>query len=185
MTHKGLIFFALSLLVMACGSSDLSLVNQVKRFEPEWAYVSEKVTFIDRNLRITHRRYDEDLRQVEPLIGRADSLSRPALHKLTSQYQEMARERDDIEKRFEEQKKQFVAQVKEFNDWETRLMKGRISTGSANRQFAEFRTTHQAVKNEMDKLYEELTQNLDRHNALIRQLAEGVNLYTSLAIDYE
>ncbi|MEL6192350.1 MAG: hypothetical protein AAFR66_09880, partial [Bacteroidota bacterium] len=56
------ILFVLSILLfMGCGREDLALVNQIKRLEPQWMELSEKVSFIDRNLGITQRRYVEDL----------------------------------------------------------------------------------------------------------------------------
>lgn len=174
-----------SLLLGSCAPPDLSLVNQVKRFEPEWGAVSEKVTFMDRNLRLSRRRYPQDLEELKPHILRATDARRSELLGLQQQYQDMMRERDDIQQRFEAQKSRFLGEINKFNDWENSLSQGLVSRDAANRDFAEFRATHQELKVEFDKLQTELIRNLEKHNTLARRLSTMLELYTNYTIEYK
>ena len=54
---------------LACGGVDITFVNQVKIFEPQWIDLSEKFSFVQRNLDLTEKRYDQDLAQVEDLFN--------------------------------------------------------------------------------------------------------------------
>ena len=71
--HTSFLIIAL-LFVYACGSSDLSFINEVKRFEPRWMSLSEKAAKIQHNLSITGRRYEKDMETVSPLIQKVHRL---------------------------------------------------------------------------------------------------------------
>jgi hypothetical protein len=174
-----------SLLIGSCAPPDLSLVNQVKRFEPEWGAVSEKVTFMDRNLRLSRRRYPQDLEELKPHILRTTDARRSELIGLQQQYQDMMRERDDIQQRFEAQKSRFLGEIEKFNEWENSLSQGFVSRDAATRDFAEFRAIHQELKTEFDKLQTELIRNLEKHNTLARRLSTMLELYTNYTIEYK
>ena len=89
------------LITSGCGSVDLSLINQVKRFEPEWMNLSETVSFVDRNLRITHQRYDADFKEIDPFISDPNSNERNSLFGLRSQYMNMVKDRDKLQETFD------------------------------------------------------------------------------------
>ena len=110
------------LITSGCGSVDLSLINQVKRFEPEWMNLSETVSFVDRNLRITHQRYDADFKEIDPFISDPNSNERNSLFGLRSQYMNMVKDRDKLQETFDLQKDEFIQTVAEFNEWQNKLM---------------------------------------------------------------
>lgn len=176
--------FVLLLVLSGCESVDLSLVNQVKRFEPEWMSLSEKVSFIDRNLRITHQRYDKDLEEVNPFISDPGTAERNDLYGMRSQYRNMIAERDAIQKKFDDSKTNFVTSVNEFNEWQNKLMKKRLDQDKARIQLQEYRRTYQALYKEVDDLQNQLMQNINQHNSLLRQITSALKLYTNYDINY-
>ncbi|MEZ4826138.1 MAG: hypothetical protein R3C61_07565 [Bacteroidia bacterium] len=174
-----------SLLIFSgCDSVDLSLVNQVKRFEPEWMSLSEKVSFIDRNLRITHQRYDKDLEEVNPFISDPGTAERTNLYGMRSQYRNMVTERDAIQKKFDTTKERFVTAVTEFNEWQNKLMKKRLDQDKARIQLQQYHSDYQELYKEIDELQNQLIQNINQHNSLLRQITTALKLYTNYDINY-
>jgi len=170
-------------LYTGCGSVDLSLINEVKRFEPEWMNLSETVIFIERNLNLTQRRYEKDLKEVEPFIKNPKSNERNNLMGLRSQYQNVMQQRDEIQTKFEEQKKDFVATVSEFNDWVNRLMKNKLGDDEAYTNFRAYREKHNALKSEMRDLQTELIKNIQEHNTILKQITNKLKLYSNYDIN--
>ncbi|MDX2246217.1 MAG: hypothetical protein SF052_05555 [Bacteroidia bacterium] len=186
MKLRYLIFFTLIFVLIhsGCESVDLSLVNQVKRFEPEWMNLSEKVSFIDRNLRITNQRYEKDLEEVNPFISDPGTAERTDLYGMRSQYRNMIAERDDIQKKFDESKTHFVTAVTEFNEWQNKLMKKRLDSDKARIQLQEYQRTYRELYKEIDTLQNELIRNINKHNSLLRQITSALKLYTNYDINY-
>ncbi|MDX1906042.1 MAG: hypothetical protein SF053_03345 [Bacteroidia bacterium] len=173
------------LLVAACGSADLSLINQVNRFEPEWMDLSTRVTFIDSHLRIARQRYEKDRDEVSPSLSAADSTTGFDPAQFTTQYRNLIQERDQIQAKFDLIKKQFVEEVTAFNAWENKLMQEDAGGGEATREFARFRQRHEELKTELEQLHGAVVGNLDKHNTLLRQASAALRLYSNYDIDYD
>ncbi|MCI4669368.1 MAG: hypothetical protein MRZ79_14630 [Bacteroidia bacterium] len=168
-------------LFTACGSSDLSLINEVKRFEPEWMNLSEKVTFVDRYLRITEKRYEADLNEVDPLISGTSSEA----YQLKNQYKSMMNEQKVIMDNFAKQKEEFSKAVSEFNVWQNKLMKNKLAIEKAKVEFDTFKDRHNQLTNSITDHQNELVKNIERHNSLMRRITRELKVYTNYDIRYE
>ncbi|MEM6801733.1 MAG: hypothetical protein AAF696_10055 [Bacteroidota bacterium] len=175
--------FILIFLLSGCGSVDLSLINEVKRFEPEWMNLSETVTFIERNLNLTQRRYAQDFREVEPYIKNPQSNQRNDLYGLRSQYNTMVEKRDELQGNFDTQKEDFVSTVSEFNDWVNSLMKNRLGEDEAYSSFKSYKEKHESLKGEMRELQAELIKNIQEHNAILKRITNKLKLYSNFDIN--
>ncbi|MEO0898242.1 MAG: hypothetical protein AAFY71_17655 [Bacteroidota bacterium] len=165
----------------SCGSTDLSLINQVKRFEPEWMSLSEKVTFMDRYLRVTSRRYVEDLQEVDPLISPSNSEA----YGLKNQYKTMMDEQTAIATDFDARKAEFAKAVAEFNEWQNKLMKNKLATEEAAQEFINWQKKEENLATGIDKLQNDLIKNIEKHNSLMRRIARSLKIYTNYDIRYE
>ena len=174
----------LAVLVSSCGSVDLSLINQVKRFEPEWMNLSETVSFVDRNLRITHQRYDADFKEIDPFISDPNSNERNSLFGLRSQYMNMVKDRDKLQEKFDTQKEDFITTVAEFNEWQNKLMKKKLDQDKAKIELDEFQKKHETLATEISKTQDELIRNIESHNSLLRRITSSLKLYTNYDINY-
>lgn len=186
---KRLIIYPLCLFVIlfactSCGDKDLSLINEVKRFDPEWMNLSEQVSGIDRLLRITDRRYEQDLNEVDPFISDPASNERSNLFGLKSQYRNMMADRDKIKESFEEQKQQFVTTVHDFNEWQNDLMKNKVDLGTARTTLEDFQKQHEAIKAEISKSEKAVEDNIQTHNSIMRRITSRLKLYTNYDIAY-
>ncbi|WNJ16129.1 hypothetical protein [Pontibacter sp. G13] len=178
-----LLLFCATLLA-GCGSDNLTLINKVKRFEPEWMNLSEQVTFIERNLKITEKRYPEDLRDVEPYITNPATSQRNSMYGLKSQYMNMMEERDDLATRFEEAKASFTQQVNDFNFWQNELMHDKLDEAQAVPQLDQFKKDHAELSDEISRIQNQLIRNIESHNSLMRRITEALRLYTNYDINY-
>lgn len=176
-------FFIIALLfVYACGSSDLSFINEVKRFEPRWMSLSEKAAKIQHNLSITGRRYEKDMQAVSPMIQK-DRENWATLFSQKNQYRRIITERDSLEARYIRQKELLTETVYKFNDWENKLMKNKLKETDARREFEDFRMQQAALEEEMSEIYTDLVKNIESHNAILRRLAQSLNLFNNFDID--
>ena len=166
-----------------CGSVDLSLINEVKRFEPEWMNLSETVTFIERNLNLTQRRYAKDLKEIEPFIKNPQSNQRNDLYGLRSQYENMMEKRDELQSSFDTQKGEFVTTVSDFNAWVNDLMKNKLGEDEAYTSFRDYRQKHEEMKTEMRDLQNNLIKNIQEHNAILKRITGKLKLYSNYDIN--
>lgn len=175
----------MSFFLGGCGSSDLSLLNDAKRFEPEWMGLSDKVTFIDRYLRVTERRYPLDLGEVEPYLNKSASNERTRMYSLKSQYDNMMEERDAIKKTFKDQKLDFTETVKAFNEWHNKLMRDDLDQEEARTQLNEFIRKHRELNTLIGETERQLIENIDQHNVLMRRITTSLNIFTNYDIRYD
>lgn len=166
----------------SCGEKDLSLINEVKRFDPEWMNLSEQVSGIDRLLRITDRRYEQDLNEVDPFISDPKSNERSNLFGAKSRYKNMMAERDEIRTKFEGNKEKFVETVHRFNAWQNELMKNKVDLSTARTTFDAFQKEYAALKEEISKTEGEVEDNIRSHNSIMRQITTSLKLYTNYDI---
>ena len=132
--YIGFLLFV-SLLLSSCGSSDVSLLNDVKRFEPEWVDLSEQVTGMDQALSRTERAYEAFFKWASPQLNNPERNQRTGLYSARSQYTNIMEERDAIASEFASQKKAFVDAVENFNLWQNQLMKGDLEELTAGNDF--------------------------------------------------
>ena len=175
--------FSLLLLGSGCDSTDLSLLNQVKRFEPEWMKLSEKVMYIDRNLHITQRRYQEDFEAINPYLSDPNFDERTQLYGLRSQYRNLMTDRDELQEKFEATRKEFVSSVESFNDWQNQLMQGKLETAAAREKLAAYQRKYEELYEEIDKQQSEVIANIETHNRILRQIASALGLFTNFDIN--
>ncbi|RMG16147.1 MAG: hypothetical protein D6730_25480 [Bacteroidetes bacterium] len=171
-----------TLLIWGCGASDLSFINEVKRFEPHWMSLSEKSAKIQHNLSITRRRYPKDMDAIAPMI-RKGGKDWAYLLSLKNQYSRVMSQRDSLEAQYQRKKEVLVKTVTEFNQWSNQLMKNKLDEDQARRQFEQYRQQQQQLEVEMDRIYTELIQNIESHNAILRRIAQALNLYNNFDID--
>ena len=160
-----------------CSSQDLAMINEVKRFEPQWMDLSEKVTAMQRTLRITELRYPKDLEIIKSERGNGDT------DNLLSQYRQLSRQRTEIHERFKTQKEALTKQVMAFNEWETDLMKNRLDEYEARKMFNDFRQEYQTLVSEMDAIHGEMIRNIEMRNSVATQLGKKLDLYQNFTID--
>lgn len=164
-----------------CGSSDLSLINDVKRFEPEWMNLSEKVIFLDRYLEITGKEYEAHISEVSPLISESGTSE---LLRLRRDYKKMSEERETIEEKFRSQQANFEDEVKAFHSWQNRLMKGKLDEDRAKTQFTDFQASYNSLNTSLTDLQDRLIRNIENHNSIMGKIASKVMPHSSYDIMY-
>ncbi|MEO0582802.1 MAG: hypothetical protein AAF135_11310 [Bacteroidota bacterium] len=164
-----------------CGSSDLSLINDVKRFEPEWMNLSEKVIFLDRYLEITGKEYEAHISEVSPLISESGTSE---LLRLRRDYKKMSEERETIEEKFRGQQANFEDEVKAFHSWQNRLMKGKLDEDRAKTQFTDFQASYNSLNTSLTDLQDRLIRNIENHNSIMGKIASKVMPHSSYDIMY-
>ena len=177
------LLFSLLFLGSGCDATDLSLLNQVKRFEPEWMKLSEKVMYIDRNLRIAKRRYQEDFETINPYLSDPNFDERTQLYGLRSQYRNVMSERDELQKKFDAARQEVISTVERFNDWQNKLMQGKLETETARQALAEYQRKYEELYKEVDQQQSEVITNIETHNRILRQIASALGLFTNFDIN--
>ncbi|GAB4410453.1 MAG: hypothetical protein OHK0039_14850 [Bacteroidia bacterium] len=172
-------------LLAGCGQDDLSFINEVKRFDPEWMSLSNKVSFLDRYLRLTERRYAQDLQEINPYLSDPATTERTNLQGMRSQYRNMMEERDQLAAAFVEEKKTFVETVERFNTWQTRLMKNRLDMDEAPADLQAFQQDYRELSESITAMQNKLILNIEQHNALMRRITGAAGLYTNYEIRYD
>jgi predicted RNase H-like nuclease (RuvC/YqgF family) len=167
--------FPVLLLLSGCGGSDIALLNEVKRFEPEWLDLSETVSYIDRNLRIAGPKYKDHFRELDRHLA-ADGGS------LRSEFRTLMKDQEQIQADFSELKGRFLEQLQAFNKWENKLSQGKIDEGLAKGDFIIMKREYQQLSQDAQKLYKRLNQNVEQHNALAKRIGVQANLYTNFDI---
>ncbi|MDX2284589.1 MAG: hypothetical protein NW241_10520 [Bacteroidia bacterium] len=184
MKRRGALICSLLALLAACTTADLPLINEAKRFEPEWLTLTEQVTFLDRFLRVADARYERDLREVEGMVASPDSSIQLTLYSLRSQYRQMIRERDAIKQAYQPVRAEFIKEVALFNEWESRLSKGKLDSASARQELQRFREVYQRLHQDLSDLESRLIVNLDTHNSLLRQMTGSLQVFANYMIEY-
>jgi len=165
-----------------CASEDIALINEVKRFEPQWMNLSEKAAFVQEKLSITRRRYPNDLETVDPYIQKTNGDTRNTVYGLRSQYDKVMSDRERIAQRFEIEMKRLEEAVYDFNEWENQLMKKEVKQAQAREKFEEFKRLHSDLQREMQALENDVIKNIQEHNAIMRQFVQVLALYNNFDI---
>jgi hypothetical protein len=171
------------LLLVACNSADLSFVNEVKRFEPRWMGLGEKVAFVNRNLNMAQRRYEQDLSEVEQAFTQSGSESRTQVYSLRGAYRTVIDDRDGIQQRFDVEKAHFAEVVNRFNVWQSKVMKNNLNQTQAQEDFGQFMKEYESIKSAVDQLQNDIISNIESHNSIMAQLTQELGLYSNYSID--
>lgn len=182
--HNPLRYFLLlvALSTIACGSVDITFVNQVKIFEPKWIDLSEKFSFVQRNLDLTERRYDQDLSQIETLFSSAKGENRVNLLNDKNEYREMLKEWGKINENYKSKYQEFTDLVYEFNEWENRLMKGKWGDEEARAAFIQYQEKYDAMDKEMLEMQTDLLRNIEKHNSILQTMTKRLDIFTNYDI---
>ncbi len=170
------------MLYISCGSEDIALINEVKRFEPQWMNVSESAAFIQQKLSVTRRRYPKDLEAIEPSIKNITGADQTVIYSLRSQYRKVMSNREELEQRYQKASQKLEKVVREFNDWETKLMKNKLNTSSAREEFVEYKQTQAELKEEILEIEIGIIRNIQEHNSILRQMVQILDLYNNFDI---
>lgn len=171
----------LSLLIVAllgwslsgCQSTDLSLLNEVKRFEPEWMDLSEKVTTIKELFTETKVTYEAFFKYASPYLNDPDQNQRNGLATAKSRYTNLIEERDKLEKSFEDPQKRFEEAVREFNQWQNDLMQDNLKEDKAYEQFRAYQETFRGLNQEITAIEDKLLRNIEQSNSLVRTITRS------------
>lgn len=173
--------FFFSLVLSGCGSSDVTLLNEVKRFEPEWTRLSATVTTVKSNLALTEA-YESHLSEIEPYLSQLRTSTRSDLADMRSRYRNMMVTRDTIRSRYQKELIRFEEEVSGFNNWVNDLMQENVDQQTARVTFDQYERTYGAIRDVMDELYHQTVSNIEMHNMLMRRMAAAVKLYGNYEI---
>jgi chromosome segregation ATPase len=157
-----------------CSSTDLSLLNEVKRFEPEWMDLSEQVAGIEELLQRTELRYQSFLAFAGPQLNDPEANQRYDISGARSQYRSIIAGRDQIEQDFETQKQAFIEAVSDFNRWQNQLMKDQLNEEEARAELEKYRTQHQKLAQSINQLEAKLLQNIEESNTMVRRVCNAL-----------
>lgn len=180
-----LFFFGLSIMVLvtACKEPDIKLVNKVKNFEPRWATLSEKMSYLDRNLSQAEKRFEKDFEELEGMFGViADSLRGRRYRAMLKEYDTLVMERDTIRLVYDADKQKRTESVDEFNDWEKKVMRAEIETEQGLKELKAYKATQSELEARTDSLTVILGNLFGRHNEILRKLSEMMEIYTNYDI---
>lgn len=165
----------------SCGSSDVTLLNEVKRFEPEWTRLSSTVTTIKSNLALTST-YDAHLAEIEPYLSQLRTSTRTDLADMRSRYRNMMVDRDTIQARYDRELVRFEEEVSGFNSWVNDLMQEKVDQNTVRVTFDQYQRKYTAITEVMNELYNQTVSNIEEHNTLMRRMAAAVKLYGNYEI---
>jgi chromosome segregation ATPase len=157
-----------------CGSTDLALLNEVKRFEPEWMDLSEKVTDLSRLIRKTDNAYESFRIFASPRLGDADANERNGLDNPMARYRNLIKERDELAEDFSEKRERFEKAVQDFNQWQNALMRDELDEEEANKTFETFRETHATLEAEITQVEAKVTKNVEASNTMVRTVCRAI-----------
>ncbi len=172
--------FLLLFALLACSKPDLALINQVKRFESQWADMNTKLTFIERNLADAAQKYPshlQELRQFSPTKPGADTLS--PFGNFDFRYKKMMLGRDKMDVEYKQHKTTFEKDVKAFNAWNKEVMDAKMSKETAQKEFDEVKKKYTDLDLKLDSLRARTVQNIDVHNKLTRDYAHTIGNFSN------
>lgn len=167
-----------SLSLLACGKTDLALINAVKTFESHLQDIHETYHFIDRNLTQANQKYPAELKELASFVSTnaADTLKATGFD---LQFKRLMLDKDKIEIEYKQQKRQFEAQLVKFNNWQKKLMKNKLGNDEAKQDFAQFEKQFADMESKANELKQRLQNNFQRHNEITRDKAFSVGNYNN------
>lgn len=156
-----------------CNSTDLSLLNEVKRFEPEWMDLSKKVTTMKELFTETEVTYKAFFKYASPYLSDPDRNQRNGLATAKSRYTNLIEERDKLEQSFEEPQERFETVVREFNQWQNDLMQDKLKEDKAYAEFHAYQESFRTLNQEITEIEDKLLRNIEQSNSLVRTITRS------------
>lgn len=155
--------------ISGCGSSDLSLLNEVKRFEPEWMDLSEQVISLNNLLRRAEATSESF---ADHAMSRLRTANRGS--ELTKRFQSLTDERNKISSQFEEKRETFETTVYKFNEWQNDLMQDKLKEKKATETFKSYQETYLEIQKGVEETEKEVIKNVEAYNRLVREIADVI-----------
>lgn len=178
--------FVLSLsLLFSCGKSDLAFVNQVLTIEPKWMDLTDKVSYIDRNLQIVDLRYDKDFAELSKFSTSApkDSTGKVISSSFSDGYKKMQNQKNEIKKEFKTLQDGFVKTRYAFEEWKNKVTQNKINGKTGKADYERYNKEYTTLNKKVEDLKTRLVHNIEDHNRLTRAVALSANNYTNYNID--
>ena len=175
-------FFSL-ICLQGCKEPDIKLVNKVKSFEPKWATLSEKMSYLDRNLKQAEKRFEKDFAELEGMLGVIESSKKGKRYRgMLKDYDTLVVHLDTLRIMLEEDKDNRNSAVTEFNDWEKKVMGADIGTEAGLEELIVFKMTQSQLENRTDSLTGVLDGLFTEHNLILKNLSEMMEIYANYDI---
>ncbi|MEM7035545.1 MAG: hypothetical protein AAF570_01125 [Bacteroidota bacterium] len=181
--RMGCVFFLAVSLLHSCKEPDIKLVNKVKNFEPRWATLSEKMSYLDRNLSMAEKRFEKDFGELEGMLGTIpDSLRGRKYRGMLKEYDLLIVDRDTMRTLYDSNKTVYVATVEEFNDWEKKVMNADIETEAGLATLKDYRKIQKSIQADTDSMTTKLEALFQSHNTILREISRMMEVFTNYDI---
>ena len=179
----GLALILALFVLQSCKEPDIKLVNKVKTFEPRWATLSEKLSYLDRNLSLAEKRFEQDFKELKGLLGVIpDSLRGRKYRKMLKDYDLLIVDRDTMRTVFDSSKLHYVSVVEEFNAWEKKVMNAEIEKEDGLTKLKEFRVIQKGIQADTDSMTNHLKTMFQSHNTILRNISKMMEVFTNYDI---
>jgi len=176
-------FSLLAILVVGCSEPDIRLVNKVKTFDPRWADLNDKLSYLDRNLDMAEDRFEKDFAELEGMLGEIpDSLRDRTYRRNLANYDTLVMERDTIRAIFVESKATYSETVEEFNSWEKLVMDGSVRSAEGDTVLKKYKAIHRELDGTTDSVTAVLKESFDQHNMILRDLTRRMGIFQNFDI---
>lgn len=166
-----------------CKEPDIKLVNKVKGFEPKWATLNEKMSYLDRNLEQAEKRFEQDFKEIEgALDGIADSLKGRNYRKMLDDYTTIITDRDTMRTLWTSNKEAYTKEVDVFNEWEKTVMDGDVEADEGLKRLDTFKKFQKRLETQADSMTTALEGMYDKHNKILRELSRMMEIFTNYDI---
>lgn len=170
-------------LAVSCKEADVRLVNKVKTFDPKWSTLNEQFTWLDRNLSLLEKRFEQDFKEVEGMLTAIpDSLRGRKYRTMLKDYEGIIQSRDTSRLIYTDVKSSYVKAVNKFNDWEIKVSAGDIETEQGYKDLEVYQQQYTGMETITDSLKGVLTTLAASHNKILRELSELMEIYTNYDI---
>ncbi|MFK7970877.1 MAG: hypothetical protein AB8F95_10940 [Bacteroidia bacterium] len=178
-----LVIVSLISLLASCGSADLAVLNEVNMFSPKWQEVSQQFAFVKRNVERAVPIYKDYLAEVEPRIDESDLSKKAELLTLRNRYREVLREGEKIHESYKSSYGDLKTTVTSFNEFQTRLMRNKLSAAEARADFATYKVQYRDVKQKAFEMQSALVKNIESHNSISSAIADLLGDYQTFKIE--
>lgn len=180
---SALVFLPFLLLLWSCNEPDIRLVNKVKTFDPKWADLNDKLSYLDRNLDIAEERFEADFAEIDGMLGEIpDSLRGRKYRTMLKDYDTLIISRDTIRHIFEATKAEYGTRIQTFHEWEKLVMDGSVTSDPGLDTLAVFRKAHKRMEHVTDSVTTVLATSFEEHNRILRQLAVLMGIFQNFDI---
>lgn len=169
--------------LFSCNEPDIRLVNKVKTFEPKWAELNDKLTYLDRNLDIAEDRFEKDFAELEGMLGQVpDSLRDRTYRKNLARYDTLVMQRDTIRSIYTVSKEECGTNIEDYNEWEKKVMDGSIDSSEGDTTLKAYKEVHARLDHSTDSVTQVLETAFADHNSILRDLARRIGIFQNFDI---